>query len=77
MLMRMTEQRNDRWMNSVLNSELKGPKQAHVEGQEGSSTDPRVQRKQPHLHAPQPLSQRSDVIPELTLPLAQVFHVSP
>lgn len=43
----------------------------------GRQTDPGVQRRQPHLHAPQPLSQCSDLTPELTLPLAQVLHIHP
>lgn len=40
-------------------------------------TNPGVQRRQPHLHALQPLSQCYDLTPELTLPLTQVLHIPP
>lgn len=40
-------------------------------------TDPGVHRRQPHLHTLEPLSQCSDLIPELTLPLAHVLCIPP
>lgn len=42
-----------------------------------NSTNPLVQRRQPHLHTRQPLSQCCDLTPELTPPFTQVFRVPP
>lgn len=40
-------------------------------------TNPGVQRRQSHLHTLQPLSQCSDLTPELTLPLTQAVLILP
>lgn len=42
-----------------------------------NQTNPGIDRRQPHLHTLQPLSQCSDLIPKVTLPSTQAVHIPP